>query len=181
MFLLGHTGLTIGLGEFLKRWGVMPRSMDYRVLLLGSMLPDIIDKPLAFLLGIEGRNVAHSLVFGVTLTTFLVLPLVIPQIYPKRIARRMTNPLPVLTVGLWTHLLLDRIWQQPSVVLWPFLGPGFQRATFDLLQLIIDILDPYVLGGEIVGLGILTLLALKYRLYKRTKLLRAMKSGNLEG
>ncbi|MCJ2519837.1 MAG: metal-dependent hydrolase [Candidatus Thermoplasmatota archaeon] len=181
MFPIGHMGLTAALGEFLTRRRVISQQLDYRILLLGSMLPDVIDKPLGILLGIEGRNVAHSLLFSVSLTLFLILPLVVQNIYPSRIARRLTNPLPILTIGLWTHLLLDRIWQQPSIILWPFLGVGFEQATFDLFELIVGLLDPYVLGGEVLGLGVMLLLALRYRLYKRSKFLRLLRSGLLHG
>ncbi|MEE9236673.1 MAG: metal-dependent hydrolase [Thermoplasmata archaeon] len=181
LFPIGHMGLTAALGEFLTRRRLISQQLDYRILLLGSMLPDVIDKPLGILLGIEGRNVAHSLLFSVSLTLFLVLPLVVQNIYPSRVARRLTNPLPILTIGLWTHLLLDRIWQQPSIILWPFLGVGFEQATFDLFELIAGLLDPYVLGGEVLGLGVMLLLALRYRLYKRSKFLRLLRSGLLHG
>ncbi len=179
MFLLGHTGLTAALGELLSRRGVM-RLLDIRVLLIGSILPDMVDKPLAFLLGIEGRNVGHSLLFSVALTLFLALPLVLPRLYPRRVARRLSNPLPLLSIGLWTHLLLDMMWLQPRIALWPFLRVGFEPAVFSLLELILTLMDPYVLGGELAGLGVLTFLTWKYRLYRKPHLLRAIRSGILE-
>src|SRR5438132_5176364 len=58
VFLLGHLGIGLGLA-----WLLSTRSsvrIDYRLVLLGSILPDVIDKPLAFLLSLEGRLWAHT-------------------------------------------------------------------------------------------------------------------------
>ncbi|MFQ5838522.1 MAG: metal-dependent hydrolase [Thermoplasmata archaeon] len=179
MFPLGHFGLTVALGEMLSRGPSRPVKLDYRILLLGSMFADLVDKPVGILFGIEGRNVAHSLLFSVSLTVFLLLPLLAPQLYPRGIAQRLSNPLPLLSLGLWTHLLLDRIWEQPYVVLWPFLGAAFHPAEFNFLLVLTAVLNPYVLGGEIAGLAILLFMAHKYRLYRWSNLLRAIKTGVL--
>src|SRR2546427_13262639 len=61
MFLLGHLGIGLGLA-----WLLSTRSsvrIDYRLVLLGSILPDLIDKPRAFLLSLEGRLWAHTFLF----------------------------------------------------------------------------------------------------------------------
>src|SRR3989442_13390412 len=59
--LLGHLGIGLGLA-----WLLSTRSsirIDFRLVLLGSTLPDLIDKPLAFLLSLEGRLWAHTFLF----------------------------------------------------------------------------------------------------------------------
>src|SRR2546430_17132957 len=61
VFLLGHLGIGLGLA-----WLLSTRSsvrIDYRLILVGSILPDLIDKPLAFLLSLEGRLWAHTFLF----------------------------------------------------------------------------------------------------------------------
>src|SRR2546428_9575769 len=61
MFLLGHLGIGLGLA-----WLLSTRSsvrIDYRLILVGAILPDVIDKPLAFLLSLEGRLWAHTFLF----------------------------------------------------------------------------------------------------------------------
>jgi hypothetical protein len=173
-------GLTVALWEVLSRRRPSLR-VDYRVLLLGSLLPDIIDKPLGVLLGIEGRNVAHSLLFNVSLTLFLLLPLIAPQLYPRAVARRLSNPLPILSLGLWTHLLFDRIWEQPRIVLWPFAGMAFEPAVFDLFELLVAVVEPYVLAGEVAGLLAFLLIARRYRLYRWSNLVRLIRTGVVEG
>jgi len=52
MFVLAHTGITLaaarGMEKLMARRGIrkLPELLDYRLVLVGSMLPDIIDKPL---------------------------------------------------------------------------------------------------------------------------------------
>jgi hypothetical protein len=180
LYILGHVGLTAALGELLSMRQSKLR-IDYRLLILGSLLPDIIDKPLAVLFGIEGRSVAHTLLFNATLTMLLMLPLLAPQIYPKALARRLSNPLPILSLGLWTHLLFDRIWEQPRVLLWPIEGVAFQPGVFDLLELLMGVLEPFALMGEIAGSAVLLFLVRRYRLHRWANLARFIRTGRVDG
>src|SRR2546427_10373892 len=116
MFLLGHLGIGLGLA-----WLLSTRSsvrIDYRLILAGSILPDLIDKPLAFLLSLEGRLWAHTFLF---LVAILALSFV-----PSWWGLRLRG------FGGSTHLLLDRIWNQPAVVLSPGYGWTFPAASFDV-------------------------------------------------
>jgi hypothetical protein len=73
MLLLGHLGTTLGaaglieklIGNFHK--DKVKVSIDYRLVMVGSMLPDIIDKPLVLLTASKpvgsARFIAHSLIF----------------------------------------------------------------------------------------------------------------------
>ena len=95
--------------------------VDIRILLVGSILPDIIDKPLGLVFFREelssGRVFAHSLLFLVILTAagfFLY-------------RQRRSTWLLVLAAGTLLHLALDEIWLMPQTVLWPFLGFSFER------------------------------------------------------
>lgn len=59
MLLFAHLGSTLAAGRFM-RW------IDLAFLALGSMLPDIIDKPLgllAFGTPAAGRTISHTLLF----------------------------------------------------------------------------------------------------------------------
>lgn len=181
MFPLGHLGLTAALGEALARRGWLPRPLDYRVLLVGALLPDLVDKPLALVFGIDGRNVAHSLLVASGLTALLLLPLRAPRRDPRRGARRPANPRPLLTVGLWTHLLLDRMWLTTFALFWPFKGVGFPPGSLELPGLLAALAEPYVLGGEVAGAAILAALLVRFRLYRRPNLRRALSTGRLQG
>jgi len=59
-----------------------------------------------------------------------------------------------------THLLLDRIWEQPLVVVWPALGWAFPADGVDLEGFLYVLLhDPFVQAGEIAGVLVLVLFA----------------------
>src|SRR3989304_7079224 len=109
MYVLGHLGL--GLGIAWLATSRRPGTVDYRLVLFGALLPDLIDKPLGALLDLDARLWAHTLFFvGVVLAASAV---------PR--ARLLFS----VGIGILTHLLLDRIWEQPSVGLWAALGWSF--------------------------------------------------------
>lgn len=144
MFLLGHLGIGLGLA-----WVLSGRSsvrIDYRLVLLGAILPDLIDKPLAYLLGLDSRLWSHTFLF-----LFAILAL---SFVPSSRALRLVG------FGVATHLLLDRIWNQPAIVLYPAYGWSFAAAPFNVDRWFEALLhDPYVQAGEIVGFAILVAFA----------------------
>ena len=144
MYVLGHLGLGLGIA-WLATYR-RPGTVDYRLVLLGALLPDLIDKPLGALLDLDARLWAHTLFFvGVVLAASAV---------PR--ARLLFS----VGIGILTHLLLDRIWEQPSVVLWPALGWSFPPGGPDLEGFLEVLLrDPYVQAGEVAGLIVLVLFA----------------------
>lgn len=149
MLLFAHLGLTLAGARLM-------RDAHLGYVLLGSMLPDIIDKPLgAVLFGTPamGRTFAHTLLF---LLLFLAL-----AFYRKDL--RMDS----LTGGVSAHLLLDFMWQSPRILLWPLLG-GFPWAadlsTLDYWQSLLRGLgDPMVAGPEMLGLAYLLYFAWQRR------------------
>src|SRR6266545_7870475 len=78
VFLLGHLGIGLGLAWLLS-WR-SPVRVDYRLVLFGAILPDLIDKPLGYVFGLETRLWAHTLLF-----LFVVLGLsFVPSLRPLR-------------------------------------------------------------------------------------------------
>ena len=79
MFVLGHIGITVGL-VYLAYY-VMDKErlsgIDLRWLVLGAMLPDIIDKTLGIVILPEvfghGRLYFHSITFAVIITIIVSL------------------------------------------------------------------------------------------------------------
>ena len=101
-------------GKFVARlaWGI-----DYRLILIGALIPDLIDKPLVFLVDPDFvnsslRSVGHSVLGGVIMLGIVWMV--------TRGWRRM--PAASFGIALLVHLLFDRIWEMPEVLEWPARG-----------------------------------------------------------
>jgi hypothetical protein len=100
-------------------------SFDYRLLLVGALLPDLIDVPL-------GRaGWAHSL-------TVAVAVLVVVMVCTRRrsAARRLLLALPI---GMLLHIVWDGAFTSAQVFWWPFSGgwgdvdvPSLARSWWDV-------------------------------------------------
>jgi inner membrane protein len=164
VYALGELGIGFGLA-----WLVAYRNrgaVDFRLVLLGSILPDLIDKPIGAILHLDARLWAHSLVFLAAILAVSVLP--------------SLRNLRWVGFGDAVHLLVDLIWQQPQVMLWPFLGLAFppgEQSFGGYLQILLT--DPYVQFGEIVGSILLIAAVWHYRLYVWPVLKQFLKDGKL--
>lgn len=140
VFLFGHLGVGLGL-VWLAASGIRWKP-DYRLVLLGTILPDLIDKPLGLVLGLDSRLWGHTLLFFVMLALLDRLPAL--------------RGIGWLGVGVGTHLLLDQIWEAPAVVLWPALGWAFPTGALSVeFYWYVLLTDPVVQLGEAVGIAIL--------------------------
>jgi len=148
-------------------------SIDYRVILFGSLLPDIVDKPVWFLVtsfasdaSLGGRDYTHSLLFNLVLFTGgLVL------------VRYGKSWLLIISLSSFMHLILDRMWNRSVVLLWPLLGPfpggetvGWVSGMFQALFSYPEIYIP-----EIIGLVVVLLFA--YRLVMKKRVISFIKDG----
>jgi hypothetical protein len=164
VFFFAHLGLGLGLA-WLVAWK-LPITFDYRLVLFGTLLPDIIDKPLGYVLGLEGRIWGHTLVF-----LFVVLALSFaPRLWSMRF----------VAFGVGTHYLVDRLWESPRILLYPAFGWSFNPVAFDTERWVYTLLnDPLVQAGEIVGLTILIVFAWRKRLRSWRALREFARHGTL--
>ena len=95
--------------------------VDYRLLMLGSLLPDIIDKPLGTWLLRD--SISNGRVFTHTLLFTLILAVVGIYLYVGKSRQGVLW----LSLGCLTHLCLDQMWLIPRTLLWPAYGWSFQR------------------------------------------------------
>jgi inner membrane protein len=180
MFLFGHTGLTLAAAasiDFVRtriksragnkiqlgqqnnlatringKTRLLTANCDLRLLLLGSLLPDIIDKPLGiYLLGDvfhNGRIFSHTLLF--------LLVLAVAGIVVQWRAKK--SWLLVVAFGVFTHLLFDAAWNEPRTLLWPLLGSSFPQIQTEKLIMtwfhqLINTQSDFI--PEILGFGVL--------------------------
>ncbi len=147
MLILGHVGITLVTAQVIERaaparhWG-----LDYRLLVAGSLLPDLVDKPVGLFLFEEvfhsGRIMAHTLLFSLVLLGFGLWRY-----------RRVGAGLFSLGVGSTLHLILDGMWGDPAVLWWPIMGWGLTgdwTGSF-LTKMWLSFLTPWVFATEVLG------------------------------
>lgn len=147
-----------------------PNPIDYRLVLLGSMLPDIIDKPVGVILLGNGRIFGHTLLFALGLLVAGGL------LYSQRHKAWLL----ILGYGCAIHLVLDRMWQTPATLLWPLYGWTFERGdgtgwlprVFHSLTHDIAIYLPEIVGA-------LILIAFAVRLVQRDRVKSFIFRGNI--
>lgn len=125
MILFGHIGITAFVGSFL--------SLSLFIVLIGSLMPDIIDKTL-FLLGLTntGRFIGHTLFLGI------IFSLIVHLILRKKIISAS------LLFGYWFHLFEDVMGFVPWF--YPFVNYDFSAYTFG------PIFTPFNIASEVVGI-----------------------------
>ncbi len=137
----------LGGALWLFRWVFRDPKVDVRFLLFGAVLPDLIDLPPGSLSFGTGELWAHSLVAPSVIMTLILLS--------TRRGRRRRAWM-ALGVGWLLHLLLDGMWTDQEVFLWPLFGeiPGgempFWPAAWERA-----LSDPWRWVKEAVGVGYL--------------------------
>ena len=199
MLLFGHPGITLGTATLLARAFQSNRSskgvkeasnlledtpsglvslgnlIDIRLLLIGSLLPDIIDKPIGHLFFrntiSNGRTFAHTLLF-----LFLIT---LAALYVFKRYRR--TGLLAVAFGTFTHLISDQMWRTPRTLFWPVYGFTFEKADItDWISFMLHALvtNPQVYIPELVGAAILIWFLLV--LIRSHKMLYFLKCGRVE-
>lgn len=128
--------------SFRLRTGTKPEALPVVLLTIGTQLPDLIDKPLAYWFDVlpEGRALAHSFLFIVPLCILFML-------YMRNIGR--TEAGFALSIGISSHPIADGLhslvrgeWGQLTYMVWPALpAPDYEASSFayHLQQLITSI------------------------------------------
>lgn len=120
---------------FVLVWSVFrDTAIDYRLVMGGALLPDVVD------VWFGGARYLHTLLaavvglFGVMLLT-----------RGRRHLRRQVLALPI---GVFCHLVLDGMWTRTGTFWWPVIGDGFEGdrlPSFDRPSLLLVAQE--ILGG----------------------------------
>ena len=158
MLLFGHMGIGYKLSQLIKT-KIKP---SLKGILIGSLLPDIIDKPLYFILvcvtGRQGEELGFingTRTFAHTGLFFMIL--FILTFYKRNIF------FICIVIGQFTHLLLDCLstyilWPDKFinffiVFFWPLLGirfPPTELKNFHDAEMYY--LNPFLIGFEVIGI-----------------------------
>ena len=153
---------------------VKMRSIDYRSVLLGSLLPDIIDKPAWMFTNSnflwDGRGYAHTFLFNFSL---LIASLVLTT-------RRNKTWLLTISLCSFIHLVFDQMWLNPTTLWWPLLGPIQRGATAGWFSALWHglISNPYVYVPETIGF--ITTLYVALRLMVSGRVMHFLKTGDID-
>lgn len=162
--MFGHLGIG---SKMVYPWRQqIPRA----ALLLGTVLPDLIDKPLYYgwVLFAGRASAQQSLISGSRTFGHTLLLLVVVALFALIKRSRVAA---ALAIGIATHDLIDLVgdqiqlvmgWTQPvqgpegiNAFLWPLLGWHFPLSVSSLGEHLGQIASPWILCGEVTGLCLL--------------------------
>ena len=172
MLPFGHMGITLFIARS-TAWLLRLKSIDYRVLLASSILPDLIDKPFGILLSpnhIFVKSFGHSLLFLASLYGAGKL---------LRSNQHKTT-LWTLWIGSVMHDVFDLMWHFPKVLFWPVYIPDLPKAPYEPWGQVIHFYGfpiHQIFALEVVGGGILLVFFIILSLDNR--LARFLKTGEL--
>ena len=173
----GHIAATWGVANLLQQNNARLNCLDYRLLAVSALLPDLIDKPLALLVFTDvhtSQLITHSLLFNLGLLTFTLF--------------FWRKALPYV-LAFNAHLLADRMWHHAQSFWWPLFGwhtfweykPMNTPAA--MLDVYLDIVThyPQVWVIEVIALLALLWFSYRYQLYRWPVLRRFILTGQLRG
>lgn len=101
-------------------------AFDYRVVMVGALLPDVVDAPFG------GARLAHTLLGAVAVLVAVMLA--------TRGRRRLRRSLLALPIGMFAHLVADAMWARTETFWYPAFGgpltgrlPGLDHGLTVLL------------------------------------------------
>jgi membrane-bound metal-dependent hydrolase YbcI (DUF457 family) len=148
--------------------------IDIRLLLIGSLLPDLIDKPIGRVFFVDifnnGRIFCHTLLF--------LIVLIAGGFFLYR--RSKKTWLLALSFGTFTHLILDMMWLEPRTLLWPLYGLQFESMPYNnwirgILYAVLN--EPLKAVPELIGL--IVIIWFVWLLTYRKKLFVFIRSGRV--
>jgi membrane-bound metal-dependent hydrolase YbcI (DUF457 family) len=169
--LFWHAGATVAIARYTFR----DDRMDLRMLLLGALIPDIVDTPIGLLF--YGRLHSVRLFTHGLLLAAAVMVIVVMSTRRGR-PRKMWMP---LAIGLLLHVLLDAMWLDPETLWWPLLGWSFSPIGIDTVPGYIGSVlgDWRVWLGEIAGLVYLAYLWVAAELFDPRKRAELWRTGRV--
>jgi len=159
IYLIIHVALPLIFSEI----PTFKKTLRIKILIIiGALLPDLIDKPI-LLLGLgQGRALSHNLLF--LLISFLIIFISSRKSFEISLS---------LLIGMVFHIILDL----PEVPLfYPFVSYNFLVIEEPIFHWVTNLLtDPLYLLTEITGIGILIYIFITNRLYHRSKFIKYLK------
>ena len=152
-------------------WFVMrgnPR-IDYRIVAIASILPDVIDKPIGRILLRDrfesGRLFGHTLLLNLALFCVLFF-----------MRGRFKRTFVLVPTSMLMHLAEDAMWAQPRTFWWPLFGTTFPTDTTGGF---LGIHWRVALIQEAIGLAVLLWLFAAHGMISRDGMAAFLRTGRL--
>ena len=87
-------------------------AFDYRLVVVGALLPDVVDAPFG------GARLTHTLLAAVAVLTVVMLT--------TRGRRHLRRSLLAVPIGIFAHLVADGMWARTETFWWPFFGRSLE-------------------------------------------------------
>ena len=149
----------VGLGVVVVWQVFRDTAIDYRLVMAGSLAPDVID-------AVVGAGLVHTLASSAGLLAVVMVA--------TRGRRRLRRRLLALPVGTFLHLVLDGAWTDTETFWWPAFGfdlgggrlPSIERGPLNVVL-------------ELAGLAILVWAWRRFRLDEPARRRHLLRSGRL--
>lgn len=164
--ILFHSGVTMLILWFVMRGN--PR-VDYRIVALGSLLPDLIDKPIGRVFFPDtfrsGRLFGHTLLLNVALFCVVFF-----------LRGRIKRTFVLVPISSLLHLAEDGMWSHPQAFWWPLFGTAFPT---DPSHALLGIRWAPALVQEAIGLALLAWLFAAHGMLSREGIATFVRTGHL--
>jgi inner membrane protein len=174
MFPFGHVGLTAGVIAALlilvKRQDILFQ-VDFRLVVVIAMFPDMIDKVLGHFILQDSLN--NGRIYFHTLAFYLLFSVVCFIIFKKKFW--------IYASPFLMHQIFDHMWEAPKTWFWPIHGWKFTSFDYNVWNHWFQELfnEPYILITELAGLCVILAFFFAFRLYKKDAFLYGLKKGRL--
>ncbi len=171
----GHVAATWGVATLLQQNNPRLARLDYRLLAVSAVLPDLIDKPLAILAFPQAQTsqlITHSLLFNVVLLVGALL---------------WWRPALPYVLAFNGHVIFDRMWNHTESFWWPIFGWDVfwqfkpMNSAETMLNVYLDIITryPQVWVIEILAIVFFVWFFYHFRLYRRPNLKQFTLTGQI--
>lgn len=126
MFLFGHLGVTLGIAVLLFRiLKIKPNRRIYLTVLVGAILPDLIDKPIGEI--VLSQSLSNGRLFAHTFLFIFILLLIGMYLHKRNGEIRGF----ILCGAAFIHLCEDRMWLTPETLFYPVFGFAFPQGVVE--------------------------------------------------
>jgi membrane-bound metal-dependent hydrolase YbcI (DUF457 family) len=163
-------GIIIGFLVLFKKTELL-HQLDFRLIILIALIPDIIDKIIGNVILKESLN--NGRLFSHTFAFLIIFSIIFYFLVKSKWW--------IYSIALIMHQLLDLMFIEYETWFWPIFGWEFKIKYLNVWEKWLEALisDPYVIIGEISGLIIILIIVVQFKLFNKNNIIKFLKTGIL--